>query len=119
MPPLLSWFITYITNYTTYGIFFQHINIFTNAEVLFEMMPKAVAKMSKHHDTAIKLGVKFNWGITNGREMESCNSKIKFIEEWNYFDYHRDRCHWMRLTSLIAAFKNRFNNRIVHLKFSK
>ncbi|KOF55686.1 hypothetical protein AGR56_17735 [Clostridium sp. DMHC 10] len=75
--------------------------------------------MSKYHDTASKLGVKFNWGIANGKEMKSYNSKIKFIEEWNYFNYHKDRWHWMVTPALIQAFKNCFNNKIVHLKFFK
>ncbi|WP_231017270.1 hypothetical protein [Clostridium guangxiense] len=50
-----------------------------------------IVKMSKYHDTASKLGVKFNWGITNGKKMKSYNSKIKFIEECNCFNYHKDR----------------------------
>lgn len=109
----------YFTENEIKSLFNELVKAFPNAEVLFEMMTPTVAKMSKHHDTASKLGVKFNWGITSGKEMESYNSKIKFIEEWNYFDYHKDRWHWLRLPSLIPAFKNRFNDRIVHLKFSK
>lgn len=109
----------YFTENEIKNLFSELVKAFPNAEVLFEMMTPTIAKMSKHHDTASKLGVKFNWGIASGKEMERYNSKIKFIEEWNYFDYHRNRWHWMRLASLIPAFKNRFNNRIVHLKLSK
>ncbi|PJI08553.1 MULTISPECIES: class I SAM-dependent methyltransferase [Clostridium] len=109
----------YFTEQEIKSLFNELVKAFKDAEVLFEMMPPSVTKMSKHHDTASKLGVKFNWGITSGKEMESYNSKIRFIEEWNYFDYHRNRWHWLRLPSLIPAFKNRFNDRIVHLKFSK
>lgn len=109
----------YFTEQEIKNLFNELVKAFKDAEVLFEMMTPTVAKMSKHHDTASKLGVKFNWGITSGKEMESYNSKIKFIKEWNYFDFHKDRWHWLRIPSLIPAFKNRFNDRIVHLKFSK
>ncbi|WP_157784414.1 hypothetical protein [Clostridium beijerinckii] len=37
--------------------------------------------------------------------------------EWSYFDFHKDRWRWIRWFALIPTFKNRFNGRIVHLKF--
>lgn len=60
----------YFTHEEIKSLFNALVKAFPNAEVLFEMMTPTVAKMSKHHDTASKLGVKFNWGITSGKEME-------------------------------------------------
>ncbi len=90
---------------------------FPHAEMLFEMMTPTLAKRSKQHDAVSKTDAEFRWGITSGKEMEALSTKIKYIEEWNYFDYHQDRWRWVRWLALIPAFKNRFNNRIVHLCF--
>jgi hypothetical protein len=57
-------------------------------------------------------------GNQKGKELEKINPQIKFIEEWHYFDYHRDRWKSIRWLSLIPQFKNRFGNRIIHLKFN-
>ncbi len=90
---------------------------FPHAEMLFEMMTPTLARRSKQHDAVSKTDAEFRWGITSGKEMETLSTKIKFIEEWNYFNYEQERWRWMRWLALIPAFKNRFNNRIVHLRF--
>lgn len=94
------------------------VDSFKGAEMLFEMMTPSIVKRSKQHDSVSQMGVKFKWGITSGKEMMKYNSKIHFIEEWNYFDHHKNRWGWLRWMALIPAFKNRFNDRTVHLKFS-
>lgn len=91
---------------------------FSNAEMLLEVMPPTIVKMSKEHDTAKKVGVKFKWGMNSGREMIKYNNKIKFISEWNYLDYHKDRWRWLHWIALIPGIKKRACNKIVHLKFS-
>ncbi len=91
---------------------------FPGAEMLFEMMTPALVKKSKQHDTVRKIGVTFKWGIQHGREMEAFNPAIRFVEEWNYFDYHKDRWRWMGWLALIPWFKRRFNDRIVRLRFA-
>jgi hypothetical protein len=62
------------------------------------------------------MDVQFNWGIKNGKEWKD-RSKDKFIQDWHYFDYQRDRWKSIRWLSLIPLFKNRFGNRIIQLKF--
>lgn len=94
------------------------VTAFPGAEMLLEMMTPFLAKMSRRHDTVSQTKAVFKWGIKAGRELESYHPKIRFIEEWNYFDFHKERWKWMRWPALIPAFKNRFNNRIVHLRFS-
>ena len=90
---------------------------FPGAEMLLEMMTPTIAKRSKQHDSVSKTRAKFKWGIMHGREMEDFHSAIRFVNEWNYFDYHRNRWRWMGWLAYISAFKSRFNNRIVHLRF--
>ncbi len=62
------------------------------------------------------MDVQFNWGVKNRKELEKIDPRIKFIQEWHYFDCHRDRWKSIRWLSLIPLFKNRFGNRIIHLE---
>jgi hypothetical protein len=55
----------------------------------------------------------FHWGI----KTEKINDKIKYLKDWYNFDYHKDRWKSIRWFSLIPLFKNRFSNRIVHMRF--
>lgn len=88
---------------------------FPGSHMLFEMMPPFVVKNSGRHETVRKTGARFQWGIKSGKDMEKIHPKIKFMEEWNYFNYHRRRWKGLALASLIPAFRNNFNNRIVHI----
>ncbi len=77
---------------------------FSAAELLIETISPYLVKQSKKDDIIKKqyqMDVHFNWGIKNGKELEKINHKIKFIEEWHYFDYHRDRWKSIRWLSLI------------------
>jgi methyltransferase (TIGR00027 family) len=102
------------------------VTAFPGAHMLFEMMTPNLVKRSRHHDAVSKTDAVakwamadtvFTWGIRSGREAAAYHPHIHFIEEWNYFDFHRDRWQWMGWLARIPAFKNRFNNRIVHLAF--
>lgn len=93
------------------------VDSFKEAEMLFEIISPIMAKGSKQHETVKKMNAEFQWGIKNGKNLEKFNSKIKFMEEWNYFDYHKHRWRWMRLFTSIHPLKNRISTRIVHLKF--
>ena len=91
---------------------------FPRAEMLVEMITPFIAKRSSMHDTVSQTGAEFKWGLKSGRELEAYHDKVRFIDEWNYFDFHKDRWKWMQWLTRIPFFKNRFNTRIVHLKFS-
>lgn len=90
---------------------------FPGANMLFEMFPSLLVKQSKRHDTVKKTSAKFQWGIKNGREILKMNSHIQFTDEWNLFDFHHKRWRWMGWFARISAFKNNFNDRIVHIHF--
>ncbi|ADZ08466.1 hypothetical protein Metbo_0214 [Methanobacterium lacus] len=94
---------------------------FSGAEMLIETIPYSLVKQSQNSNLIEKqynIKANFSWGINNGNEVEKLNPNIKYIEDWHYFDYHRDRWKIIRWLSLIPYFKNRFGNRIVHFKFS-
>lgn len=96
------------------------VTAFPNAEMLFEMVTPAMVKASgeKGQTERFQMAATFNWGITGGKEIETYNNGIKFIEEWNYLDYHKPRWNLIRLLALIPAYKNSYCNRIVHLVFN-
>lgn len=90
---------------------------FPSADMFFEMMTPDLVSRSKYHDTVSHTDAFFQWGIRNGRDVEQICDKIKWLKDFNYFDYHRDRWRWLGLLSHIPYFKNRFQNRIVHIQF--
>lgn len=92
---------------------------FPKAEMLFEMMTPALTGMSKKHDTVSRMNATFKWGIKSGRDVEAFSSRIQFIQEWNYYDFHKKRWKWMGWAARIPAIKNRYNNRIVHIRFER
>ena len=109
----------YFTKKEVIELIYKLVKDFHGAEMLVETIPNSLVKQSKKQDLIKKqyqMNVQFNWGVKNGRELEKLNKQIKFIEEWHYFDYHRDRWKSIRWLSLIPLFKNRFGNRIVHLR---
>ncbi len=110
----------YFTEQEVIELINKLIEAFPGAEMLFETVPPSLVKQSEKQDLIKKqyqIDANFHWGIKKGREMEKLDNKIKFIEEWHYFDYHKDRWKAIRWLSLIPTFKNRFGNRIVHLRF--
>ena len=96
------------------------VKAFPKAEMLFEMVPPALVKASGQNTQKERFGMAavFQWGIASGKEMENYSPNIKFIEEWNYLNYHKSRWNLVRLFALIPAYKNNFCNRIVHVAFN-
>lgn len=109
----------YFTEQEVIDLINMMIASFKGAEVLVEIITPTMVKRSKQHDSLSKMDAKFSWGIKSGKEIEKYSDRIKFIEEWNYYDYHPQRWRWVRWLALIPAFKNRFNGRIVHLAFER
>ncbi len=87
---------------------------FKMLEMLLEVTTPTVIEKSREHDTEFQRKAPFQWGIKNGKEMERFNQRIKFLNEWNYFDYHTARRKEANLT-----LKREFSSRVVHIKFSK
>jgi O-methyltransferase involved in polyketide biosynthesis len=111
----------YFTEQQVNELFNKLVSSFKSAEMLIEITNPHLVKQSKEEDLInkqYKINAILKWGIKNGKVIEKLNNNIEFIEEWHYFDYHRDRWRIIRWLSLIPLFKNRFGNRIVHLKLN-
>lgn len=93
------------------------INTFEGSELLSTIIPPFIVKNRAKKGVFGEMGAEFKWGLKSGREMEKYNSKIKFVEEWTYMDYHRPRWKIFRWLSLIPGFKSQFGNKITHLKW--
>lgn len=93
---------------------------FPDAEMLIETVPNSLVKQSQKSNLIEKqydIQANFSWGINKGKDVTKLYHNIKYIEDWHYFDYHKDRWKIIRWLSLIPYFKSRFGNRIVHFKF--
>ena len=87
-------------------------DVFPGAEMLCEVTTPLLVERHKKQDPEHQRNVPFLWGIKNGKEMERLNSKIRFINEWNYYDYHKDRRRKAKI-----SLTRQSSGRIVHLKF--
>jgi len=93
-------------------LFNMLVDAFPGAEMLCEVTTPLVVERHKKLDPQRERIVPFLWGVKTGEKIEGFNPKIKFITEWNYFDYHKDRRKKakIRLTRELSG-------RIVYLKF--
>jgi len=110
----------YLTEHEVKDIMDKLTTAFNGAEMLLETTPASLVKQNQKQDIIkdqYQIEAQLQWGIKKGKEIEKLNSHIKFIDDWHYFDYHKDRWRIIRWLSLIPTFKYRFGNRIVHLKF--
>ena len=83
------------------------------SEMFLEITSSNVVERNKKHENTFQKNAPFKWGIKNINEIEKFNKQIKVLNEWNYFDYHKDRREDANLT-----LKREFSSRIVHLKFN-
>lgn len=91
---------------------------FPGAEMLLEILGPALVGKGKYHDTVSQVeGAEFRWSLRKSRELESWNQKIKFIEEWHYTDYYRERWRWFGVVTRWSVLKRLLSNKIVHVRF--
>ncbi|NPE29284.1 class I SAM-dependent methyltransferase [Methanococcoides sp. SA1] len=102
-------------------LFHQISDKLPGAEMLFEMLAPALVGKSKHHDSLNEMGadLEFKWGVKDSRELEKWSKTIQFIEEWNYFDYSKDRWKWFGVIARLPLFRSKMASRIVHINFDK
>ncbi|HMM20726.1 MAG TPA: class I SAM-dependent methyltransferase [Selenomonadales bacterium] len=108
----------YFTEGEVKGLFAKLIDHFPGAEMLLEILAPLLVKNKKRHDTVGKMDAAFRWGAIDGAAVEKLHSDIRLVQEWNYFDSHRERWRWYRWLAVVPALKKAFNNKIVHLKFA-
>ena len=110
----------YLTEHEVKDIIDKLARAFKGAEMLLETTPASLVKQNEKQDfirDQYQITARLQWGIKKGKDMEKLNSHIKFIGDWHYFNYHKDRWKIIRWLSLIPTFKERFGNRIVRIKF--
>ena len=110
----------YLTEQEVKDIMSKLAGAFNGAEMLLETTPASLVKQNQKQDLIkdqYQIEARLQWGIKKGKDITKLNSHIEFIEDWHYFDYYKDRWKTIRWLSLIPGFKDRFGNRIVHLKF--
>jgi O-methyltransferase involved in polyketide biosynthesis len=111
----------YLTEQEVEDIMGKLAHAFNRAEMLLETTPASLVKQNQKQDLIkdqYQIEAQLQWGIKKGKDIEKLNSHINFIEDWHYFDYHKNRWRIIRWLSLIPTFKDRFGNRIVHIKFN-
>ena len=94
-------------------IFIKLAKYFPNAEILFSAMSPIIANTKRN--LALKINTNFKWGINSGKELEKWDTRIKFIEEWYYYDYHKNTSWKMRLFKYIPLIRKL--RKVVHIKF--
>lgn len=93
---------------------------FPGAEMLFEMLAPAFVGREKHHETVKRIDsqVAFKWGLKESREMEAWHQAIRFVSEWNYFDYQKKQWGLFGAVARLPFFRPRLACRIVQLRFA-
>lgn len=102
--------------------FFRELVLhFPGSEMLFEMLAPFMVGKSRHHETVKKIdsAAEFKWGLKYSRDIETWHPSIRFIEEWNYYDYYRSRWSLLGALGRLPFFRTRLGCRIVHLNFGK
>ncbi|MDD5596997.1 MAG: class I SAM-dependent methyltransferase [Victivallaceae bacterium] len=100
-------------------LFNKLVSQFPEAEMLFEMLPPIAVGRAKKHESLKTLdnAPEFKWALKKSRDIESWNSQIGFIEEWDYYNYHKKRWKWFAVIAGLPFLRPLLSCRIVHLKF--
>jgi O-methyltransferase involved in polyketide biosynthesis len=110
----------YFTEEELKPLFKKLVDRFAGAEMLLEVLGPFLVGKGKRHDSVSKIDskVEFKWGIKDSRDIMRWCHGINFIEEWCYFDYHKERAGWVSHIVRLPFIRSRLAPRIVYLKFS-
>jgi len=94
---------------------------FPGAEMVFEMLAPFLVGKSKRHESLGKMDQppEFKWGLKNCRDMEGWHPGIRFMQEWDYYDYYKNRWGLLGLFGRSPFIRPRLSCRIVHLRFEE
>ncbi len=109
----------YFTENEVAGLFKRMVSRLPDAEVLLEIVAPMVVGKSRRHDSVSKItsSAEFKWSVRDSRTIERWHEDIRFLEEWNYCDYHRKRWKWFGIIGRLPLIRPILSNRIVHLEF--
>lgn len=86
---------------------------FSKSEFLIEGMSPFIAK--NNHVDLKTYNAKFKWGIKSGSEINQWNIGLKYINEFYYFDRHKERIPaFIRMFTIVPSFRKAM--KIIHLK---
>ena len=89
---------------------------FRKSELLIELLAPLLIGRAKHHDTLKKIDGKadFKWSIKKANELEKTDKRIKYLEEWNYFDFYKSGWGIHGYIFRLPYIKPKLSNRIAH-----
>lgn len=88
---------------------------FPEAELIFEVHSRILARLWHRHPHIKNAYSHFKWGINKGKHVEKWDDSIKFLQEWRYFDRHIKRWRWMRFFRFIPTVRRLL--KVVHICF--
>ncbi len=93
---------------------------FPQAELLIEMLAPIAVGKEKQHDSLKTMDAPpaFKWALKDTRELETWDNRIKYIQEWSYYNYCKKRWKFFGFIARLPILRPMFNCRIAHLKFS-
>ncbi|MEH2080295.1 MAG: class I SAM-dependent methyltransferase [Nostoc sp.] len=95
---------------------FREINqSFPQAEILFEALSPIITSNSQRHAAVSKTDAVFQWGIQTGKELETWDKNIQFIQEWYYVDRHSSRWRWLQLFKYVPFLRK--SMKIIRISF--
>ncbi len=87
---------------------------FPNSEMLLEAMSPFIAK--RPHPDLKGYDARFKWGIKTGKEINQWGIGAEFINEYYYFDRHKDKHPvYLKVLTVLPVFRKMM--KIIHLKF--
>ena len=94
---------------------------FPGAEMVFEMLPPFLVGRSRQHESLRKMEKppEFKWGLGNCRDMEGWHPGIRYVREWDYYDYHKSRWGLFGVVGRLPFVRPKLSSRIVHLRFTE
>ncbi len=108
----------YLEENEVQSIFQEIPSHFPVGEMLCELLGPALVGKTRLHDTVSTIkDAQFKWSIKDSRQFERWNDKIRYVEDWYYTDFHRDRWRWFGKVTRVRFLRNLLANRIVRLRF--
>jgi len=102
-------------------LFERLLRAFPQAVLLIEMLAPIMVGKSKKHDSLKSMDIvpEFKWSLKKSQDFEKWHEKIKFVKEWNYFDYHKKRWGLFGFIARLPLFRANFASRIVKVVFKE
>jgi O-methyltransferase involved in polyketide biosynthesis len=87
---------------------------FPGAEILMEAISPLAAARSDLFFSMRRMNARFRGGLARGKDVESWDARLRFVEEWFYYDRHPLRWGPLMIGRLIPPMREMF--KIVHIK---